>query len=249
MGDLKKNIEEFKKNIKDFLPYLEDLRERLYRGIILFIVSFFIGFLLTGIILKKILEFVHVENVTIAASSPFQFIEVAMDFGFFFAIIVSVPYIIYTFYVFIIPALTIREKIKLLKSIPLSVGLFITGFLYGFFILNYALGVLAAINVRLGVANFWNISQFLSQMFTTSALLGLVFEFPLLLTLLIRMNIITAPTLKSKRKIAYFLMLSLTALLPPTDILSLVAMTLPLMILYELTILLNSKKDYVMTRP
>lgn len=241
-------MEEFKENIKEFLPYLEDLRNRLYRGVILFVGSFFVGFFLTGIILKKILGFVVTDQVTIITSSPFQFIEVAMDFGFFFAIIATVPYIIYSFYVFTMPALTAREKAKLWRSIPVSAVLFTMGFLYGFFILNYALGVLAAINVRLGIANFWNVGQFLSQIFNTSALLGLVFEFPLLLTLLIKMKIITPAVLKSKRKIAYFLMLSLTALLPPTDIVSLIAMTLPLMVLYELTILLNNKNSYVRAR-
>ena len=54
------------------------------------------GFFFAGTILKKILELVHLDQVTIAASSPFQFIEIAMDFGFFLAIIVCVPYIIYS---------------------------------------------------------------------------------------------------------------------------------------------------------
>lgn len=240
-------MEEFKKNIEKFLPFLEDLRVRLYRGVILFGVVFLGGFLSTEIILKKILDLVHVEQVTIATSSPFQFVEVAMDFGFFLAIIVSVPYIIYSFYAFIVPALTRSEKIRILRSIPLSAGLFIAGFFYGFFVLNYALGALASINVRLGIANFWNISQFLSQIFITSALLGLVFEFPLLLTLLIKLGIVTPQTLKNKRRIAYFLMLSLTSLLPPTDGISLIAMTLPLVLLYEMTILLNNKNNYVWT--
>ena len=211
----------------------------MYYGVILFAISFLGGFLSAGIILKKILKLVHVDQVTIAASSPFQFIDIAMDVGFFLAIIVCVPYIIYSFYVFIIPALTRREKINLLKSIPLSVGLFTIGFFYGFFILYYALGLLASINISLGIANFWNIGQFLTEMLTTSALLGLVFEFPLLLTLLVKLGIITPQTLKDKRRVAYFLMLALTALLPPTDGISLIAMTLPLVLLYEMTILFN----------
>ena len=226
---------------------MEDLRNRLYRGAILFVVSFFGGFLSAGIILKKLLNIVHIDQVVIVATSPFQFVEVAMDIGFFIAIIVSVPYIIYSFYIFILPALTRSEKIKLLKSIPLSVGLFIVGFFYGFLILNYSLEVLASINIRLGIANFWNISQFLSQMLITSALLGLVFELPLLLTLLIKLGIITPQTLKNNRRIAYFLILVLTSLLPPTDGLSLIAMALPLVLLYEVTTVLNNKKSYVWT--
>ena len=207
-----------------------------------------VGFSSTGMILKKILEFVHLDEVTIAASSPFQFVNIAMDFGFFMAIMACVPYIIYSFYIFIVPALTKNERIKLLQSIPVSIGLFIIGFSYGFFILSFALEMLASINVRLGIANFWNIGQFLSQMFITSALLGLVFEFPLLLTLLIKLGIITSQLLKDWRRVAYFVMLSFTALLPPTDGLSLIAMTVPLVVLYEVTILLNNRNKYVRTR-
>lgn len=241
-------MENFKKNIEKFLPFLEDLRGRLYRGVILFVVFFVGGFLSAGIILKKILNLVHIDQVVIATSSPFQFTDIAMDVGFFIAIMVSVPYIIYSFYVFVVPALTRSEKIKLFKSIPLSVGLFIIGFFYGFFILYYALGLLASINTSLGIANFWNIGQFLSQILITSALLGLVFEFPLLLFLLIKLGITTPQALKNNRRVAYFLTICLTALLPPTDGISLIAMALPLVLLYEGTILLNNKKYYVWIR-
>jgi sec-independent protein translocase protein TatC len=209
---------------------------------------FFGGFFSAGIILKKLLNFVRIDQVVISTSSPFQFVEVAMDVGFFVAIMFFFPYIFYSLYIFIRPALTRREKIKLLKSIPVGIGLFIVGFFYGFFILNYSLEALAVININLGIANFWNISQFLSQMLVTSALLGFVFEFPLLLSLLIKLTIITPQTLKNNRRIAYFSLFALTSLLPPTDGISLVAMTVPLILLYEVTILLNNKKHHVWIR-
>lgn len=241
-------MENFKESLAKFLPFLEDLRRRLYRGIVLFVVFFCGGFLSAGIILKKILQLVHIDQVTIATSSPFQFTDIAMDVGFFLAIMVSVPYILYSFYAFILPALTRREKIILFKTIPLSLVLFTVGFTYGFFILYNALGLLASINAGLGIANFWNIGQFLSQMLITAALLGLVFEFPLLLSLLIKMGITTPQTLKNNRRVAYFLTFVLTSLLPPTDGVSLVAMALPLILLYEGTLLLNNKKKYVWIR-
>jgi sec-independent protein translocase protein TatC len=241
-------MEEFNKKIEKFLPFLEDLRHRLYRGVILFVVFLVGGFLSAGIILKKVLSLVQVDEVIIATSSPFQFANVAMDVGFFIALMVSVPYIIYSFYAFIVPALTRSEKIKLLTSIPVSIGLFIMGFFYGFSILYYAIGLLASINVNMGINNIWDISQFLSQMFITAALLGFVFEFPLLLTLMVKIGIMDQQTLKNKRRIAYFLIFCLTSLLPPTDGISLIAMALPLVLLYEVTILLNNKKDYVWIR-
>ena len=215
---------------------------------ILFIAFFLVGFLSAGPILKKTLEFVHIDQVVIATSSPFQFTDIAMDVGFFLATMASVPYVIFSFYAFVLPALTRSEKIQILKSIPVSVGLFVVGFIYGFFILYNALGLLAAINISLGIANYWNVGQFLSQMMVTSALLGLVFEFPLILSLLVKLGITTPKFLKNNRRIAYFLTFCLTSLLPPTDGVSLVAMALPLVLLYEGTILFNSKKPYVRIR-
>lgn len=241
-------MNEFRENIRKFLPFLEDLRHRLYRGAVLFAVVFAAGFSVAGLVMKEILRFIKIDEVIIAASSPFQFVHVAMDVGFFLAIVVCVPYIIYSFYVFIAPALTVKERKKLVRSVPISVGLFAVGFMYGFSILYYALQLLAAINTSLGIANFWNVGQFLSEIFVTSALLGLIFEFPLLLTLLIRLGVMKVETLKNKRRIAYFIIFCFTALLPPTDGLSLIAMTVPLVLLYEVTVLLNNKKDYVWIR-
>ncbi len=199
-------------------------------------------------ILKKILEFIHVDGVTIATSSPFHFADISMDVGFFLAIMVSIPYIIYSFYIFIVPALSRSEKLSVLRSVPLSMILFIAGFSYGFFILYYALEFVASINTGLGVANIWNISQFLSQIFITAALLGFVFEFPLLLTLFVKLGVVKPQTLKEKRRSAYFIILCVTALLPPSDGISLIAMSLPLVVLYEMTVLLNNNKIYVRTR-
>lgn len=242
-------MEDFKKNIVKFLPFLEDLWRRLFIGVILFAVSFVIGFLSASFILKKIVGFFTIDNVVLAASSPFQFVEIAMNIGFFLAILITSPYVMYSFYVFILPALTKTEKIKLLKSVPMSLCLFISGFFYGFFILYYALGLLASVNTSLGIANFWNIGQFLSQMLVTSALLGFVFEFPIVLTLLIRLGVITPATLRDNRRISYFILLLLTVLLPPTDGLSLVAMVVPLVLLYEATIVLNAKKFGIWVMP
>lgn len=221
---------------------MEDLRGRLYRVVAIFFVVFFCGLFSAGEILKRVLKLVQIDQVVIAATSPFQYINLAMNVGFFLAITVSVPYLMYTLYVFAAPALAPRERRELLKAIPISAGLFISGFFYGLFILYYALGVLASINTRLGIANFWNIGQFLSEMLVTAVLLGLVFEFPLLLFLLIKLGIIRTQILRDNRHIAYLLALGFTALLPPTDIISLLAMTLPLVLLYEGVIVLGGSR-------
>ena len=233
-----------------YMPYLEDLRRRLYIGVIMFTVLFVGGFLCAASILKFVLRYVNIDHVTIATSSPFQFADLAMDTGFFIALIITIPYLIYSLYAFIIPALTKKEKKLILSSVPLCIGLFVAGFLYGFYVLYFALELMANINIDVGIQNIWDISEFFSQMFITATLLGLVFEFPLVLSLLIRMNLIQVQFLRDKRRAAYFLVFCLVSLLPPTDGVSLVVMSLPLVLLYELTILFNrhNSKYHVWTR-
>ncbi len=235
-------MEDLKTNIQKYLPYLEDLQRRFYSSTIIIIATFFIGFFSSGFILKKLIHYFHFNNVVLATTSPFQFANIAIDIGLFCAIMIALPLFMYHFFVFAYSALTRKELKKLLLSIPISFLLFIIGFSYGFFILFYSFSLLATVNESLGIQNIWDISLFLSQMAITSALLGLVFQIPIVITLLIRMDIVSVSFLKSKRRLVILLLCILVSLLPPTDGLSLIAMALPLYFLYELTILINLKK-------
>lgn len=235
-------MEEIKTNIQKFLPYLEDIQRRFYSSTIIVLIVFFVGFLSSGFILKKFILYFHIDKVVLATTSPFQFANIAIDIGMFCGLLVALPLFMYHFFSFAHSALTKKELKKLLLSIPVSFMLFITGFLYGFFILFYSFSLLASVNESLGIQNIWDISLFLSQMAITSALLGLIFQLPLIITLLVRINVTSVSFLKSKRRLVILLLCILVSLLPPTDGLSLLAMALPLYFLYELTILINLKK-------
>ena len=118
--------------------------------------------------------------------------------------------------------------------------LFAIGFSYGFMVMYFALGIIATMNVDLGIINLWDISQFFSLIMLTSALLGILFEFPLVLTFLIRLGAVTTEFLVDKRRHAYVVILILVILLPPTDGLSDIIIAAPLVLIYELTVLINS---------
>jgi sec-independent protein translocase protein TatC len=232
-------MDDFKIRIQQFLPYLEDIQKRFYSSTIIIVIVFFLGFFSTGFLLKKFIIYFKLDNVTLATTSPFQFAHIAIDIGIFCALLVGLFLFMYHFFMFAYSALTKKEMRALLLSIPLSFLLFLAGFAYGFFILLYSFKLLASINVSLGIQNIWDISLFLSQIAITSALLGLVFQMPLVLTLLIKMKVLSVSLLKSKRRLVVLLLCVLVALLPPTDGLSLIAMALPLYLLYEVTIFIN----------
>lgn len=227
--------------INKFIPYLEDIRKRLYFTSIVFIICFAIGFLSTSTIIRFILSFFEIKDVVIATTSPFQFADLSIDIGLFCAFLISLPILIYNIFAFLKPALSKKEKKLFFSFIPLSVFLFVSGFIYGFLIMYYALIVLAQININIGIQNIWDVGMFLTQIMMTAALLGALFQFPIVVTYIIKAGIFNVNLLKKKRRIAIFIIFIFTTLLPPTDGLSLILMALPLILLYEITIFVNSR--------
>lgn len=232
-------MDEFRKKIKEYTPYFEDLFRRIYFLTISFIIFFVVGFLLAAPIIKFLTHFFNFKDVVLTTTSPFQLVNLAMDIGFFVASVFCVPLFVYNLYAFVGDGLRKKEKKAFLFLLPLSMFLFLFGFAYCFFILYFTMQVLANVNISLGVKNLWDIGMFLSKIISTSALLGLIFEFPIVMTFLIKIGFVTVDFLKRKRRYAIFVMLVLTSLLPPTDGISLLMMVLPLILMYEMTILYN----------
>ncbi len=234
-------MEKLKDFVSKFAPYLEDIRKRLYILAIVFALFFVVGFFSASSILRGIISLFNIGDVVIATTSPFQFADLSINIGLFTAFFVTCPLGIYNIFMFLRPALTKREKGLFFSLVPVTFILFVLGFSYGFAIMYYALVILAQINVNIGIQNIWDIGMFLSQIVLTSTLLGVLFQFPIVFTFIIRSGLVEVQFLREKRRIAVLIIFIFTSLLPPTDGLSLVAMALPLVLLYEVTILINSR--------
>ncbi len=225
-------------------PYLEDIRGKVYFSAICFALFFVAGFFSTGFIIKNFIAFFHMKDVVIATTSPFQFADLSINIGLLVAFAFTCPVVIYQVFMFLRPALTKKERFTFFSLIPLTLILFVSGFLYGFAILYYALIILANINTSLGVQNIWDIGMFMTQIILTATLLGVLFQFPIIVSYLIKLGFFDVSLLKKKRRLAIMVIFLFTTLLPPTDGLSLLAMALPLIALYEATIFVNANILY-----
>ena len=233
----------FNRVLNKYGIYLEELRRKVLVLTKIFAVVFVFGFIGTSPLLKIVLRHVNIEDVTLVTTSPFQLIELAMSMGFFLACSVVVPVFIYNLYSFIRPALLPKERNMFALSLPIGVILFIIGFLYGAGMLYYGIKLIAQTNINLGVVNYWDINTFISQIVLTSSLLGLLFLFPLVITFLIKLKVISVNFLKSKRRHAVVVIFIVVSLLPPTDGLSLILMAAPLILIFEITVLFNRRKS------
>lgn len=227
--------------IHRYAVYLEELRRRLLTLTKLFVVVFIGGFLLTPSAITFIMKVVKFEGVTIVTTSPFQLIDLAMSVGFFFGCIATVPVFLFFLYSFLKPALLPRERGIFFFILPLGFLLFALGFLYSSSMLYFAIKTIAVVNTNLGVANYWDINNFISQIVLTSSLFGLLFLAPMVVTFLIRVGIMNVSFLRSKRRHAIAIIFVIVSLLPPTDGLSLILMALPMILMFEITLLLNSR--------
>ncbi len=235
-------MNELQTSFARYSHYFEGFRQKLVSLVRIFAVVFILAFLNAGPVIRVMLEYLNITGVTVVTTSPFQLVEVAMSIGFFLACVVVIPISVYYLYVFFKPALFKKERRIFLLSLPIALVLFAIGFLYSVAMLYYAIRVIAVVNTNLGVANYWDISTFMYQIVLTSTFLGLLFLFPLVITLLVRIGALTIDFLRSKRRHAIAIIFVLVSLLPPTDGLSLILMAVPLVLIFEITVLVNRKK-------
>ena len=154
------------------------------------------------------------------------------------ALVISLPVILYQAYAFVLPALTTREKrvvVPFLMGVPV---LFVAGVVFGYFVV-----VPAATKFLL---NF-NDNQFNIQVrardyygfFTlTLGLMGLIFQLPIGILAITRLGIVTPEQLSKNRRYAYLVLAVVAMLLPGTDPVSMLIELVPLLVLYELSVLL-----------
>jgi len=172
-------------------------------------------------------------------TSPAQLVDLSIYTGLMVGIICLAPFLLYQFISFFKSAFTKKEYKLIKKIIPISLGLFLFGLVFGAWITQFVIVIFSNFSASFNVSNIWDIQKFFSQVIVTAILMGFVFEMPLILTVLIRLGIIKKRFLAKQRRYVYAAIVIFAVILPPTDILSLTFITLPLFFLFEITLLLN----------
>lgn len=230
---------EVQATINRYYPYLMEIRKRLLFLASLFLISAGIGFFYYERIITLILSFLNLEGVNVVFTSPFQFFSLAVNSGMFLGLIAIFPFLIFQIISFLKPALNRKEYRLITFSLPLSIILLAVGFGYGVTVMKYVVTIFYQKSVELQIGNILDIELLLSKIVLTGILMGLSFQFPVIMSVLMHLKVINHKTMVSYRPLAYAGSLMFVMLLPPTDILSDVLLVLPLVILFELTLLLN----------
>ncbi|RZA21918.1 MAG: twin-arginine translocase subunit TatC, partial [Proteobacteria bacterium] len=159
--------------------------------------------------------------------------------GFFTATIISCPIWLYQLWKFLEPALYETEKKYILPFMFFSISLFLAGVALCYYVvLPIALEYLIGLGKEMGTTAIITISDYLSLVMLMMLGFGLVFETPIVLVLLALLDLISADTLRSNRRVIVVIITIVAAIATPTpDPISMLAMAFPMWLLFEGSIL------------
>jgi len=155
-------------------------------------------------------------------------------------LVLASPWVFYQIWAFVAAGLYRHERGYVQKYLPFSLGLFLAGvFLCFFFVLPITLHFLLQFNVWLGVAPTLRLSEWMGFATILPLIFGVAFQTPLVMLFLERINVFTVDDFRAKRKIAILVITVAAAVLTPgQDPFSMVLLAVPMILLYELGILL-----------
>ncbi len=231
---------EVKNALAKYSRFLVEARKRIIFTLIVFVLTTFVGFFFYEQIIKFMVDFLSLTGINIVFTSPFQFINLAISCGVATGIIFSFPLLIFQILSFLKPALREKEYKTVMRLLPFSLVLFTLGFSFGVLIMKWQVQIFLGRAVSIGIGNILDISRLLSVVLLTSALMGIGFQFPIVLLLLLRIGLITNGQLSKIRKWIYLGSFLFALLLPPDSILADILLALPLIVLFEITLAINT---------
>ncbi len=223
---------------KPFLEHLEDLRWTIVKMAMTLGVAMIVCFTFRSSlvrILQAPLRDVGSQIGTLKALGITDSIVISFHLAFYAGIVLSFPLLLYFLAEFVLPALTAVEKRFLFPAIGVSFALFLLGVSVSYFwLLPKTILFFFRDTESLGWAPTWTVQQYYSFVTRFTIGFGLAFELPVLVLALVRFGLITYKFMARTRPYAVVLIFILATIITPTpDILTLVAMALPMCLLYE----------------
>jgi len=152
-------------------------------------------------------------------------------------IIVAFPYILGEFWSFIKPALHPNERANSKGAVLVTSLLFLSGVCFSYFLIApLTINFLGSYQVSAMVENQIALRSYITTVTMVTFATGLVFELPVIVYFLSRVGLLTPEFMKKNRKIAFILIIALSAIITPPDVISQVLVGIPLYVLYEISI-------------
>jgi sec-independent protein translocase protein TatC len=223
---------------RSFLEHLEDLRWTIAKVAITLVIAMILCFAFRATLVRVMQAPLHEVNPQVGALRAFGItdsITISFHLAFYAGIVLSFPLLLYFLAEFVLPALTVMEKRFVLPSIVVSFSLFLFGVLVSYFwLLPKTILFFFRDTQSLGWTPAWTVQQYYSFVTRFTMGFGLAFELPVVVLALVKFELVTYRFMSRTRPYAIVLIFVLATIITPTpDILTLIAMGLPMCLLYE----------------
>ncbi|MEO8534413.1 MAG: twin-arginine translocase subunit TatC [Flavobacterium sp.] len=154
--------------------------------------------------------------------------------------ILSFPYILWELWKFISPALYEKERKNAKIFIFTSSLLFFLGVVFGYYIvIPMSVNFVATFSISKAVVNQFTIESYMGMVKTSVLASGLFFELPIIIYFLTKLGLVTPAFLRKYWKYAVIIILIIAAIVTPPDVVSQTIVAIPMLIIYELSILIS----------
>jgi sec-independent protein translocase protein TatC len=221
------------------VEHLDELRSRIIIAIVAFAVAFGLCFWQNKEILRILNDPLPHGRVplTLGVTEPFLTTITVSAYG---ALLIALPIVLYELYAFVLPAFSPHERRFALPLLMMVPALFVAGVAFGYFIvLGPAVHFLlnfndAQFNIQVRARDYYGFVMM------TLLAMGLLFQVPLAIVAATRVGITTPQQLRRRRGEAYVVIAIVAALLPSVDPVTMILEMVPLIVLFELSIVLAS---------
>ncbi|CAM3638904.1 twin-arginine translocase subunit TatC [Cohnella lubricantis] len=223
------------------MDHIGELRKRLIYIIIVLVLGLVGGVFAASPLYDYLVNRTPAGRIELSAFSPWDAIGLYMKFALVVSLVVAIPFGLFQLWSFVRPALGEKEQKATLRYVPGAFFMFLGGLAFGYFIV-FPMAYLFAENVTnsMGLNQLYGVNQYFSFMFNIVVPLAVLFELPVVVMFLSRIGILNPIVLKKLRKIAWFAMVVLGTVITPPDFISDLLVAVPLIALYELSVLLSN---------
>jgi sec-independent protein translocase protein TatC len=173
--------------------------------------------------------------------SPWDAISLFMKLAVLLSFVVAIPFAVFQLWLFVRPALGVRERRATLRYVPGAVFMFLAGLAFAYFVVfPMAYRFTESVGRSMGLHQTYGVTQYFTFMFNILLPMSLMFELPLVILFLSRIGILHPGMLVRLRRIAWFVLVVIGTVITPPDVISDLLVAVPLVMLYELSVLLST---------